>query len=758
MVNKTCELCKTRTSCKWKTITLNVAQNVLDLFKCHLEVGKFICNACQVKISKEKNKRSSDNIANNPLPIPSRGEKFLTKASIIKRKRLENFKEPLIALDKLNIPEFILQEIILNLDIKSALNLISTCTAFQHLITQSLWKKLLERDFPDIKLSLALCTRETYASIFQQKIASKNMEKVLRDKISALKNNLDKCTTSLKSKEEELNTILEPPDGRITPTGEKVFTTLFKQKQALSKDGYIYAHNSHGKPTRLMNIPKASSGSSQASSSSIRKRSVIIEKVAADISGSSSNSSFALNKDNLTQQASVISRNKEVFLHSANKAGINIVTRFDLKNVAALKAELPWEQIRMLKRAFKDSFGFDVFGSEKELRKYIGELELPFESGTYTTREGKSVSFVRISNVEFVIKQLVEELIQVDALETPDNIDSNTLYLLLPGDKGGSSTKLLLQVLNTADVHTHSNRYAKLIGIYEGDKENRECIEAVFGPLIQEIQDVSKRIKDLHLKSHKVCPTKLTLIDPSLCDQQLQINGASNCPAELLKIDQQNIYVSKDCKLCRKYSSSIASNISCEESSQSGTDSSPYNKTTKEKNCKCEFDNCLVVLGGDWLWIANVLGYTGPKGVHFCKDCLCKLSDLQKGIAHSPNPLPKYKESIPSVCNFEKRTFEQLQADHERYRASGDPRTKVKDYHNCELPSLFKGLGPIILTTSCMPLHISQGVGLRILNVVEEEAISIDNKIKTENGQQTNEIAEIMNRLQILSSEVLEKG
>ena len=380
MVNKTCELRKTRTSCKWKTIMLNVGQNVLDLFKCQVEVGKFICNACQLKISKEKNKRSSANIANNPLSIPSRGEKFLTKASIIKRKRIENFEEPLISLGKLNIPEFILQEIILNLDIKSALNLTSTCTAFQHVITQSLWQKLLERDFPDIKLSLPLCTRETYASLFQQKIASENTEKVLRDKISALKNSLEKCTTSLKSKEKELNNILEPPDGRITPTGEKVFTTLSKQKQALSKDGY-----NHGKSTRLMNIPKALCGSSQESSSSIRKRSVIIENVVADISGSSSNSSFPLNKDNLTQQASVISRNKEVFLHSAKKEGINIVTQFDLKNVAALKAELPWEQIRMLKRAFKDSFGFDVFGSDKELRKYIGKLELPFESETYAT-------------------------------------------------------------------------------------------------------------------------------------------------------------------------------------------------------------------------------------------------------------------------------------------------------------------------------------------------------------------------------------
>ena len=47
-----------------------------------------------------------------------------------------------------------------------------------------------------------------------------------------------------------------------------------------------------------MNIPKASSGSSRASGSSIRKRSVMIEKVAADFPGSSSNSSFSLNKDN----------------------------------------------------------------------------------------------------------------------------------------------------------------------------------------------------------------------------------------------------------------------------------------------------------------------------------------------------------------------------------------------------------------------------------------------------------------------------
>ena len=42
--------------------------------------------------------------------------------------------------------------------------------------------------------------------------------------------------------------------------------------------------------------------------------------------------------------------------------------------------------------------------------------------------------------------------------------------------------------------------------------------------------------------------------------------------------------------------------------------------------CGCEFSDYILVLWGDWMWIAAVLGYTGPKGVHFvrtvCAHCL----------------------------------------------------------------------------------------------------------------------------------------
>ena len=159
-------------------------------------------------------------------------------------------------------------------------------------------------------------------------------------------------------------------------------------------------------------------------------------------------------------------------MESAKEAGIKLVIKFNIKDVAALKAELLCEQVRMLKRAFSDAFGFDIFGFEKSLHEYVGKLEMPFESGTFTSEVSKTVHFVRIVDVKHVIMQFVEELLESDSLETPGNINNNTLYISLLGDKGGTSTKLLLQVLNTKDLIMQSNRTAKMIGIYEGDKEN----------------------------------------------------------------------------------------------------------------------------------------------------------------------------------------------------------------------------------------------------------------------------------------------
>ena len=51
------------------------------------------------------------------------------------------------------------------------------------------------------------------------------------------------------------------------------------------------------------------------------------------------------------------------------------------------------------------------------------------------------------------------------------------MLVLLSGDKGGSMTKLLLQIINTK--FSQSVRQAKVIAIFDGEQDNRECIEHV---------------------------------------------------------------------------------------------------------------------------------------------------------------------------------------------------------------------------------------------------------------------------------------
>ena len=108
-------------------------------------------------------------------------------------------------------------------------------------------------------------------------------------------------------------------------------------------------------------------------------------------------------------------------------------------------------------------------GSVKELRTYTGKLKMPFKSGTFTNECRKISNFVHASDVKFVLKQLLEEMTENNELTNLEVVGQNTLYVSLLGDKERTSTKLLLQVLNT-ESQAHSNQYAKMIGIYESDK------------------------------------------------------------------------------------------------------------------------------------------------------------------------------------------------------------------------------------------------------------------------------------------------
>ena len=97
------------------------------------------------------------------------------------------------------------------------------------------------------------------------------------------------------------------------------------KKISESKDNFIFANNLHGKSIKLLVVPHTQTGGADARSSSIRRRSQLLEKVYEAVSSPGKGNSM----ENVTcQQASVVCRNREQFNKSAEKAGVKIITKF----------------------------------------------------------------------------------------------------------------------------------------------------------------------------------------------------------------------------------------------------------------------------------------------------------------------------------------------------------------------------------------------------------------------------------------------
>ena len=370
------------------------------------------------------------------------------------------------------------------------------------------------------------------------------------------------------------------------------------------------------------------------------------------------------------------------------------------------------------------SAGYDIFGSEKEIREHLKSMEFEYECGNFESSNGKKVSFVRVANVSDVVKKSVTQLNESGFFVEKTNIPKNLLWILLTGDKGGKSTKLLLQFLNCGEQH--STHTACLLAIYEGDKDNHQCIQKVFGPVIEETMKVLSNITELDLK------VDLTEITRPSQQPNFDIRGMANWPNELQELFQncQNEYRSQRCLLCQRKPTFFKSHSSkCDA-----------NKPSSAKYSISEF---WLSLGGDWEFIARLLGLTGPNGTFFCNFCHAQLKDLEKGKPHTPWLLQQCAiTSHTCTKKFPVRSFESILSDNDRFVEGGSVKSKANQFHNCESTPIFQATGPVIDSVSCMPLHLSLGLGKQALELVESEAISLDKTIKEANGEASPELVE----------------
>ena len=379
--------------------------------------------------------------------------------------------------------------------------------------------------------------------------------------------------------------------------------------------------------------------------------------------------------------------------------------------------------------------GYDIFGPEKEIREHLKSMEFEYECGNFESSNGKKVSFVRVANVSDVVKKSVLQLSESGYLAEKSNIPKNLLWVLLTGDKGGKSTKLLLQFLNCKEQH--SIHTARLLAIYEGDKDNYECMQKVFGPVIEKTMKVLSNITELDLK---VDLTK----NPMSPSQQpnFDIRGMGNWPHELQELFRncQNEYRSQRCSLCQKTTHFQSHSSNCDANNPS--------------SAKYTISEFWLSLGGDWEFIARLLGLTGPNGTFFCNFCHAQLKDLEKGKPHTPWLL-QYgaTASDTHTKKFPVRSFESILSDNNRFVKGGSVKSKANQFHNCESLPIYQATGPVIDSVSCMPLHLSLGLGKQALELVESEAISLDNSIKEANGEASPELVEAFQKREELTVE-----
>ena len=108
------------------------------------------------------------------------------------------------------------------------------------------------------------------------------------------------------------------------------------------------------------------------------------------------------------------------------------------------------------------------------------------------------------------------------------------------------------------------------------------------------------------------------------------------------------------------------------------------------------------------------------------------------------------------MVQFSPRSFESMLSDNEDFVDSGSVKAKANQCHNCESKPMFQASGPVE-SVSCMPIHLSLGLGKQALKIVENEAIALDKTIKEADGEESRELAEAFQRRETLNLERLQQ-
>ena len=133
-----------------------------------------------------------------------------------------------------------------------------------------------------------------------------------------------------------------------------------------------------------------------------------------------------------------------------------------------------------LKRLFVNTFGIDPFSSLAAVCAKRDELSFQYQCGSYIDDAGQTIHFLRVTYVAGIIQKTVSSLHDANMLEHLTGLEPGTLHSLVTVDKGGPSTKLMLQVLSS--TKRHSIRTAWLLALFQGGTDSYKNMKKVLSP------------------------------------------------------------------------------------------------------------------------------------------------------------------------------------------------------------------------------------------------------------------------------------
>jgi hypothetical protein len=132
-----------------------------------------------------------------------------------------------------------------------------------------------------------------------------------------------------------------------------------------------------------------------------------------------------------------------------------------------------------------------------KLNAKMNEYALEYEAGVWTSAAEKKVSFVRMASMHNGAQEFASRKHAKGLTCWHLNLQQDEYRVQVQFDKGGASTKVTMHSYNLKEKNSIRNSY--LIGIYEGDKDDRETIRAIFGGLFKQISEINNSLTYIDL-------------------------------------------------------------------------------------------------------------------------------------------------------------------------------------------------------------------------------------------------------------------